>query len=124
MYRHQGASVHRLHEPVLSSKIKQKCGGLSTPFQRSQEKQTKIIYTIVYRDTINVSDSQMACVKTPPPLEKRAGASFHRLRMILESVAYRALYTKLSLGDLCSRLQIRLKHCQYFCYRFGETLIH
>ena len=82
MYRHQGASVHRLHVPVLSSKIRHnKCGGLSTPFQLSEEKQTKIIYAIVYRDTINVSDSQMACVKTPPPLEKRTGASFHRLRI-------------------------------------------
>ena len=74
MYRHQGASVHRLHVPVLSlvlsSKIRHKCGGLSTPFQLSEEKQTKIIYAIVYRNTINVSDSQIACVKTPSPLEK------------------------------------------------------
>ena len=78
-----GGSVHRLHVPVLSSKIRQKCGGLSTPFRLSEEKQTKIIYAIVYQNTINVSDSQIACVKTPTPLEKRTGVSFHRLRMIL-----------------------------------------
>ena len=55
--------------PVMSSKIREKCD-LLTPFELSEEKQTKMIYTIVYRNTINVSDSQIACVKTPPPLKK------------------------------------------------------
>lgn len=50
-------------------KLEKKCD-LLTPFELSEEKQTKMIYTIVYRNTINVSDSQIACVKTPPPLKK------------------------------------------------------
>ena len=83
MYRHQGGgggSVPRLHVPVLSSKIRQKCGGLSTPFRLSEEKQTKIIYAIVYWNTINVSDSQIACVKTPTPLEKKNGGVFSQVK--------------------------------------------
>ena len=96
MYKHQGESVHWLHVPVLSSKIRHnKCGGLSTPFQLSEEKQTKIIYAIVYRNTINVSDSQIPCVKTPPPLEKRTGASFFSLFLAKCRFLWnRPLYTK------------------------------
>ena len=51
----RGRRYTGLRVPVMSSKIRQKCD-LSTPFQLSEEKQTKIIYRIVYRNTINVSD--------------------------------------------------------------------
>ena len=99
--------------------------------QLSEEKQTKIIYVIVYRNTINVSDSQIACVKTPTPLLKKNRGVFSQAKNDLVKcclISYpdltlfytgrgrsgyeikgcflcnRPLYTKLSLGDLCSRL--------------------
>ena len=67
----RGRRYTGLRVPVMSSKIRQKCD-LSTPFQLSEEKQTKIIYTIVYRNTINVSDfTDSLCKDTSSPQKKK-----------------------------------------------------
>ena len=115
----RGRRYTGLRVPVMSSKIRRKCD-LSTPFQLSEEKQTKIIYTIVYRNTINVSDfTDGLCkdISSPQKKKRKNGGVFSRLRMILLSVALfviahcgRPLYTKLLLhGQETTTAQLRSK---------------
>ena len=80
--------------------------------QLSEEKQTKIICTNFYRNTINDDDSQIACVQTPPPLKKGRG----------HLVTKCCIYNQFSVAFILHSIKAYFFTCSYF--RILYSVLH